>query len=79
MRNSCITTNSYVYENSCNYDRLPEWCRLLLDDYLNNISHLFHEGYVKQRRIDCSEFLIYINSIGGKDAENINHKNLIGY
>ena len=79
MRNGCITTNSYVYENSYNYDRLLEWCRLLLNDYQNNISYSFHEGYVKQHRIACSEFLIYINSIGGKNAENINHKNVIGY
>lgn len=79
MRTGCITTDSYVYENSCNYDRLPEWCRLLLDGYLNDISHSFREGYIREIRIACSEFLIYISSIGGKNIEDINHKKVTGY
>ncbi|ACV63057.1 integrase family protein [Desulfofarcimen acetoxidans DSM 771] len=79
MRNGCISTDSYVYENSCNYDRLPLWCRLLLDGYLNNISHSFSEGYVAEHRVACSKFLIYISIIGGKNIEDINHKNVIGY
>lgn len=79
IRNGCITADSYVYENSCNYDRLPEWYKLLLDDYLNDISNSFHKGYVNQHRIACSEFLIYINSIGGRNTDDINHKNVIGY
>jgi len=79
MRNGCITTDSYVYENSCNYDRLPEWCRSLLDGYLNDISHLFSEGYVKEHRMACSEFLIYMSSVGGKNERDITHKTVIGY
>jgi integrase len=77
--NGCITTNNYVYENSSNYARLPKWCRLLLDDYLNKFSQSFCEGYVSQRRIACSKFLIYISDNGGKSAKDINHKNIIGY
>jgi len=79
MRNGCITTDSYVYENSCNYDRLPEWCRSLLDGYLNDISNLFSEGYVKEHRMACSEFLIYVSSVGGKNERDIIHKTVIGY
>ena len=79
MRNGCITTDRYVYENSYNYNRLPEWSRLLLDGYLDDISHSFREGYVKEHRIACSEFLIYISIIGGKNIGDINHKNVIGY
>lgn len=72
-------TNRYVYESSCNYDKLPKWCRLLLDDYLNNFSQSFCEGYVSQRRIACSKFLIYVSDNGGKSIKDINHKNMILY
>lgn len=79
MINGHLTTHKYVYENSYNYDRLPNWCKLLLNSYLNHISKLFREGYVSQLRIACSEFLIYISSIGGKNIGDINHKNIIEY
>lgn len=79
IQNGCITTNKYVYESSCNYDKLPKWCRLLLDDYLNEFSQSFSEGYVSQRRIACSKFLIYLSYNGGKSIKDINHKNIIGY
>ncbi|EQB89771.1 integrase [Clostridium punense] len=77
--NGCISNNSYVYEDSYNYKRLPEWCKLLLDSYLNHISNSFSKGYVSQHRIACSKFLIYINSIGGKNTGDINHINIIRY
>lgn len=79
MKNGDITTDSYVYENSSNYDRLPVWCRLLLDGYLHDLLHSFSEGYVAEHRIACSKFLIYIINIGGKNTEDINHKNVIRY
>ncbi len=79
IQNGCITTNRYVYESSCNYDKLPKWCWLLLDDYLNEFSQSFCEGYVSQRRIACSKFLIYLSDNGGKSIKDINHKNIIGY
>lgn len=79
IQNGCITTNKYVYESSCNYDKLPKWCRLLLDDYLNEFSQSFSEGYVSQRRIACSKFLIYLSYNGGKSIKDINYKNIIGY
>lgn len=79
IQNGCITANRYVYESSCNYDKLPKWCRLLLDDYLNEFSQSFSEGYVSQRRIACSKFLICLSHNGGKSIKDINHKNIIGY
>lgn len=79
IQNGCITTNRYVYESSCNYDKLPKWCRLLLDDYLNEFSQSFSGGYVIQRRIACSKFLICLSYNGGKSIKDINHKNIIGY
>ncbi|MCB2354401.1 tyrosine-type recombinase/integrase [Clostridium estertheticum] len=77
--NDSIHTDSYVYENSSNYDRLPAWCRLLLDSYLNYISNSFSKGYVRQHRITCSEFLIYFSLIAAKGVRDINHKNVIEY
>lgn len=71
--------NNYVYENSSNYDRLSGWCRSLLDDYLNYISSSYSEKYIKQLRMACSEFLIYISDIGGKDISALDHKNIVGY
>ena len=79
MINDCITTDSYVYENSYNYERLPVWCRLLLDSYLNHISNSFGKVYVRQHRITCSEFLIYFSDIGVENVRDINHKNVIEY
>ena len=77
--NESITTDRYVYENSCNYNKLPNWCRLLLDDYLNELLQSFSEGYVRQHRITCSKFLFFISNNGGKSTEDINHKNIIEY
>ena len=77
--NDSINTDSYVYENSSNYDRLPAWCRLLLDSYLNHISNSYSKGYIRQLRITCSEFLIYFSLIDAKDVRDINHKNIIQY
>lgn len=79
MKNDFITTDSYVYENSSNYKRLPDWSRLLLDGYLNDLSESFLDSSINQYRIACSEFLIYIKNIDGKSTKDINHKNLIGY
>jgi site-specific recombinase XerD len=72
-------SNNYVYENSSNYDRLPDWSRLLLNDYLGEISNLFGKAYIQQHRITCSEFLIFINSIDIKNVSDINHQNIIEY
>ena len=71
--------NNYVYENSSNYDRLSSWCRILLDNYLKDISLTYGDSYINQLRVTGSEFLIYISQIGGKDISAINHKNIIGY
>lgn len=79
IQNGCITTNRYVYESSCNYDKLLKWFRLLLDGYLDEFSQSFSEGYVSQRRIACSKFLIYLSYNGGKSIKDINLKNIIGY
>ena len=79
IQNGCITTNKYVYESSCNYDKLPKWCRILLDDYLKEFSQSFSEGYVSQRRIACSKFLIYLSDNGAKSIKDINHNNIIRY
>ena len=73
-KNGCITTKKYVYENSSNYDRLADWCRILLDDFLCNLSYSYGEGYIRQHRIACSEFLVYISNIGGKKVRDITHK-----
>lgn len=78
-KNGCISNNRYVYEDSYNYERLPDWCKLLLYSYLNHISNSFSKGYVSQHRIACSKFLIYICSIGAKNTGDINHLNIIGY
>lgn len=78
-KNGCITTKKYVYENSCNYDRLADWCRILLDDFLCSLSYSYGEGYIRQHRIACSEFLVYISNIGGKKVRDITHKNIIDY
>ena len=78
IKNGSIS-NSYVYENSSNYARLPDWCRLLLNEYLGEISNLFGKDYIQQHRITCSEFLIFINSIDIKNVSDINHQNIIEY
>jgi len=78
IKNGCVS-NSYVYENSSNYDRLPSWWRLLLNEYLNEISNLFGKAYIQQHKIACSEFLIFISSIDIKNIADINHKNIIKY
>jgi integrase len=79
MQNDFITADSYVYENSTNYKRLPDWSKLLLDDYLNDLSTTFLESSINIYRIACSEFLIYIHNIDGKSTKDINHNNLIAY
>jgi hypothetical protein len=79
MQNDFNTADSYVYENSTNYKRLPDWSKLLLDDYLNDLSTTFPESSINIYRIACSEFLIYIHNIDGKSTKDINHNNLIAY
>jgi len=78
IRNGSIS-GSYVYENSSNYNRLSDWCRLLLDNYLKDISLIYSGKYIEQLRIATSEFLIYISQIGGSDISNVNHKNIVKY
>ncbi len=78
IKNGAIS-NKYIYENSSNYDRLTGWGRLLLDDYLNYISSSYSEKYIQQLRVTCSEFLIYISDIGGKDISSVTHKNIVRY
>jgi len=79
LQNGYITGKRYAYENSCNYDKLPDWCRLLLDGYLKDTAHSFCDNYARQHRMACSEFLIYICGVGGTKPEEITHKNVIGY
>ncbi|MDZ5726193.1 hypothetical protein [Acetobacterium sp. K1/6] len=79
MQNGYITEKRYVYENSCNYDKLPDWCRLLLDGYLSDTAHSFCDNYSRQHRMACSEFLIYVWSVGVTKPDEITHKNVIDY
>ncbi len=79
IKNGCIS-NSYTYENSSNYVRLTNSnYRLLLDNYLKDISLSYSGSYIRQLRVACSEFLIYISQIDEKDISAINHKNIVGY
>lgn len=69
----------YVYENTASYRRLPQWCRLMLDQYLKVESLSFGDSYVETKRIACSHFLEYLWINGIQAYGEISYHHIIAY
>ena len=79
MFNTGKISAHYVYENSPNYKRLQDWCRIALDRYLEGERLSYGLKYVNIKRIACSHFLYYLCANEIKDFEEITCHSIIAY
>lgn len=68
-----------LYTNLPNYQRLNEWAKALLDAFLSEQQGRIKSKTCEQARINCSNFLIWLDEHGVSGSTHITHQLVLTY